>query len=366
MKKEINKYNDFSKDYLEWCKEYFAYKVHIFELDNTKDNFDVIKAEENIRSEKNTDIELLHDEIRKISNNGLNQLSNSFIGIKKYYYYFTKNNINSFNDISEVLINNFLNKDCVDDKLQFGTRSNYKINIVALLKFIEKESEQALNINYKDIKVIQNSESKKNNSKLVDWMDKKMIQKANKELLKMNFKSEFEKCRNILIFRILLFSGIERKELQNLKEENFIFKNGEMILRIFATPSRREREIDLPKAHLIRYFNKYKELKKDTELFFYDEKNQNKPIHQDLVTEIVRDILVFAKIDVRDKNPTMLRKTFAIYLNTEKNPETGLTMPEKNIQELMGLKNISQLKEILKLHSVEVMTASKHFLDLKI
>jgi hypothetical protein len=84
------------------------------------------------------------------------------------------------------------------------------------------------------------------------------------------------------------------------------------------------------------------------------------------VTEIVRDILVFAKINVRDKNPTMLRKTFAIYLNTEKNPETGLTMPEKNIQELMGIKNISQLKEILKLHSVEVMTASKHFLDLKI
>jgi integrase len=362
MKKKINKYNDFSKDYLEWCKEYFAYKVHIFELDNAK----VIKAEESIRSKKITSIELLHDEIRKISNMGIRQLSNSFIGIKKYYYYFTKNNIDSFDDIDEILINNFLNKDCPNDKLQFGTRNNYKVNIVALLKFIEKETNQSLNINYKDIKVIQNSESKKNNSKLVDWMDKKMIQRANKELLKMNFTNELEKCRNILIFRILLFSGIERKELQNLKEDNFIFKNGEMILRIFATPSRKEREIDLPKAHLIRYFNKYRELKKDTELFFYDEKNNNKPIHQDLVTEIVRDILVFAKINVRDKNPTMLRKTFAIYLNTEKNPETGLTMPEKNIQELMGIKNISQLKEILKLHSVEVMTASKHFLDLKI
>lgn len=36
-------------------------------------------------------------------------------------------------------------------------------------------------------------------------------------------------------------------------------------------------------------------------------------------------------------------------------------MPEKNIQELLGIKNSTEFASMLKLNSIDVMTASKHF-----
>lgn len=209
--------------------------------------------------------------------------------------------------------------------------------------------------------------SKNDKVNVIDWMDLKMIYKANKELLKYPFESEFEKCRDILIFRLFCFSGIEPKELIGLKEENFIFENNAMVLKIFETPTRKERCIDLPKAFFIDYFNKYKELKEnDIDLFFYHHKYSSKPLSNDFVTNIVKKILDFANIKIKDRTPRMLRKSFAINLNNEKNPETGLTMPEKNIQEILGIKNSTEFASMLKLNSIDVLTASKHFLNLKI
>lgn len=69
-----------------------------------------------------------------------------------------------------------------------------------------------------------------------------------------------------------------------------------------------------------------------SELYFYHHKNSSKPLNNDFVTNIVKKILDFATIKVRDKTPRMLRKSLAINLNNKKNLETGLTMPEKNIQ----------------------------------
>lgn len=365
--KSLLEFNNLEKDYLKWCKEYFAYKVLTFDKDSVSDDFDVVEMEEKIRSDKITNLDELHEVVRETANKGLGQLSNLSIGIKKFYD-FIKKDIKSLDKIDEVTIKTFINKKCLDDKLSFGTRSNYKNGIVGLFTFITNISkDNTFKINTKEIDVIENNESKRDKSKLIDWLDLKMISKANKELLKYPFESEFEKCRDILIFRLFCFSGIEPKELINLKEENFIFTNGEMFIKIFETPSRKERTIDLPKAYLIRYFNKYKELKENkTDLFFYHHKYSSKPLDNDFVTNVVKKILDFANIKVRDKTPRMLRKSLAINLNNEKNPETGLTMPEKNIQELLGIKNSTEFASMLKLNSIDVMTASKHFLNLKL
>lgn len=367
MNNILIEFNNLEKDYLKWCKKYFAYKVLTFDKASVSDDFDVVEMEEKIRSDKITNLDELHEVVRETANKGLGQLSNLSIGIKKFFE-FIKNDIVSLDKIDEVTINTFVNKKCLDDKLSFGTRNNYKNGIVSLFTFIINESKsKTFKIDSKEIEVIENTESKRDTSKLIDWMDMKMIGKANKELLTYPFENEFEKCRDILIFRLFCFSGIESKELIKLKEENFIFEKGEMMLKIFATPTRRERIIDLPKPFLIRYFNRYKELKENkTDLFFYHHKNSSKPLDNDFVTNIVKKILEHANIKVRDKTPRMLRKSLAINLHNEKNPETGLTMPEKNIQELLGIKNSTEFANMLKLNSIDVLTASKHFLNLKI
>ena len=367
MNKRILEYNNLEKDYLKWCKEYFAYKVLTFDRERVSDDFDAVEIEEKIRADKINNFDELHEIVREAANEGLGQLSNISIGIKKFFDYIKKD-IKSFDKIDEVTINSFLNKKCIDFKLSYGTRSNYKNGLVGLFTFIIDETKSKFpNLVLENVKVEESSESKRDTSKLIDWMDLKMISKANKELLKYPFETEFEKCRDILIFRLFCFSGIEPKELINLKEKNFIFDNGEMLIKIFETSTRRERSVDLPKAFLIRYFNRYKELKENkTDLFFYHHKNSSKPLDNDFVTNIVKKILDFANIKVRDKTPRMLRKSLAINLNNEKNPETGLTMPEKNIQELLGIKNSTEFASMLKLNSIDVLTASRHFLNLKL
>lgn len=367
MNKRILEFNNLEKDYLKWCKEYFAYKVLTFDKDSVLDDFDVVEMEEKIRSDKITNLDELHKIIKESANKGLSQLVNISVGVKKFFDYIKKD-VKSLDKINEITIKTFLNKKCVNDKLSLRTRINYKDGIVSLFAFIIYESEdKTFKINAKEIEVTENEENKIDKSNIIDWMDLKMIYKANKELLKYPFESEFEKCRDILIFRLFCFSGIEPKELINLKVNNFIFDNGEMLIKIFETASRRERTIDLPKDYLIRYFNRYKELKENkTDLFFYHHKNSSKPLDNDFVTNIVKKILDFANIKVRDKTPRMLRKSLAINLNNEKNPETGLTMPEKNIQELLGIKNSTEFASMLKLNSIDVLTASRHFLNLKL
>lgn len=61
----------------------------------------------------------------------------------------------------------------------------------------------------------------------------------------------------------------------------------------------------------------------------------------------------------------MLRKSYAIILNNEKGANR-LTQPEQNIKYLLGLSNTTQLRELLKYATIEVVTASKVFEDMEI
>lgn len=364
MNKKLIKFNDLEKDYLKWYTDYLIFKLRDYDLKKTNESFDYAEAENGLKDSTITNVDDLHKAVRKIANQGVNQLSNLSISIKKFYSYI-KEDTESLNLIDENKIDDFINKKCIDENLSYNVRVNYKISLVGLFAYIKSEIKDGFTINLKNIEVIQISEGNRVKNKFVDWMNRSMIKKANKEITKMNFDNEFEKCRNILVFRILLFTGIESNELRTLKEENFIFKNGNMNIKINKTLSREERIIDVHKPYFIKYFNRYKELREfKTNLFFYDEKSPINPIHKDLVTEIVKDILVFAKIKVRDKNPTMLRRSFMLNLHNEKNAITGRTMPKKEIQQLTGIKNTTQLNKILEPNSSDSIAASKHFLDL--
>ena len=79
----------------------------------------------------------------------------------------------------------------------------------------------------------------------------------------------------------------------------------------------------------------------------------------------MKKYLDFCKVDVRDKTPKLLRKTYALILNNTQN-ENGFTQPEQNIKYLLGLANTSQLREILKYGTIDVITASSVFANLDI
>lgn len=365
MNKQLLEFDSFEKDYLKWARLYSLDKYNTFDKTKVKDTFDVVALEDMLLDESINSIEELHKINNLINNRGLKQMATLSMAIKKFYYY-AKDRVNSFNELNSDLIKQYVNKDCIDQNLVYKTRCNYKNNLVAFLTFVNNENSDKIKLEIeKKIEVISNSDDKKNPYKLIDWMDSKMVKHFIKSMVSFAYPNEFEKCRDILITRLLICGGLEVTELVNVKEEDFTFETNSMSINVTKSNGN-TREVPLPKALFIRYYNEYLKIKdSESDLFFYSTKDSNKPIEKSLVKSIVEKLVNFSKINVRDKTPKMLRKSYIIFIHNEKN-RIGLTQPLANVQKLSGIENVSDLKEILKYATVDLITASDGFESLNI
>ena len=266
-----------------------------------KDNFDIDKLENKIKESKN--IEELHTSCKLIAKHGLKQITTLFLALKNFYEYLESRN-DTLLSVDTDYLEDYINRYCINLNISFGYRSNYKINIVAFLNYIDKECKLEHKFNIDKFKII----NKKITPESIDWLDFKTFSRVNKEILKYPYKKneELERNRDILIFRLFCFSGILMQEMAKLTIDSFIFKDNMMFLKIESDTEARNRQIPLPKEKLIRYFNKYIELKEpNTKTFFYG-KNKQK-IETSFLSELVKKYLDFCKVDVRDKTPKLLR-----------------------------------------------------------
>ena len=346
-------------NYIELAKDFLIYKLHRLDTSKVKDSFDVINLENEIQKSK--DIEELHTACKLIAKKGLKQINTLFLPLKSFYEYLESKK-DSLLNVDTFYLEDYINKVCIDLDISFGYRSNYKVSLVAFLNYVDNDYKYEHKFNIDKFKVI----NKKASTKLIDWIDIKTLSKVNKEILKYPYKKneEFEKNRDILIFRIFCFSGILINEMASLRTDSFIFKDNMMYLKVEGNADSKNREIPLPKEKLIRYYNKYLELRNPNAETFFCSKD-GKKIQTGLLSDIVKNYLEFCKVDVRDKTPKMLRKTYALILNNEKG-KNGFTQPEQNIKYLLGLANTTQLREILKYGTIDIVTASSVFENLEI
>lgn len=354
-------------EYLNYLRSFLKYKLHTLDKKNIKDDFDVIVLDDRLSDEKVSSIDELHSMSNLIASKGLKQITPISNAIKNFYKFLIDSKC-TFADINTVLLTDYINRICIDSNLSYGTRSNYKNSLTAFFTYIDNEFKNDFKFNIGKIKVTSIGTSSKSKEHLVDWLDTPTIIKINKEILKYPFNkkdNDFERNRDILIFRLFLFSGILPNEMVELTLESFVFEDEYMTLHIDGIGSR-NRNIPLPKAKLVRYHNQYLKVR-DTKSknFFYSPSESANKIDSKFLSIVVKRLLEFSKIDIKDKTPKMLRKTYAIFLNNEKN-EDGFTQPEKNIQYLLGITNITTLRKLLKYHSIELMTASKVFDGLNI
>lgn len=353
------------KNYVCLLKDFLIYKLHTLDDSKAKPNFDAIEMEEELEKTKN--IDEVHEACKTIAKNGLKQISTLFSPLKVFYNYLNEKEY-ILNDVDTDFLKHFINKVCIDLELSYGTRSNYKNSITAFCNFTDKNDSLEYKFNIEKFKVESLDESSKPKTEPTDWLDTPTFSRANKEILGY-FKKEdksLNKYRDILIFRLFSFSGILPNEMASLTIDSFVFKDDEMILKIDGMGAKK-REIPLPKRKLIVYYNAYEKLRdKTAKTFFYSPKKPSQKIDTKLLELVVKRMLDFLEVDVRNKTPKMLRKSYAIILNNEKNKETGLTQPEQNIKYLLGLSNTTQLRELLKYATIEVATASKVFEDMEI
>lgn len=357
---ELLEFNNFEQDYLKWAKIYSISKLHEFDHSKIKDNFDVIELEEKLNESCN--IEELHTINNLINRRGIKQMATLSMALKRFFIHI-KGKVNSFDELNSDFIGVFVNKHCMDMGLKYGIRNNYKKNLVAFLTEIGKTNKNNFKFPLEKIEVISNADDKKKPSELLDWLDSNMIREFLKKIVSYPYQNDFVKNRDILIARLFICSGIEINEIKTLTIKSFFFNSNEMNIKI-VKPNGKERIVPLPKPLFIRYYNQYLKIRENkTDLFFYDEVDNSKPIDTKTLKLIVDRLLEFSKINVRQKTPKMLRKSYIVFIHNEPD-ENGFTQPLKNVQELSGIENVSDLKEILRYGTIDVVTASDSFVKL--
>lgn len=348
-------------NYINFLKDFFKYKLHTLDASKTKDDFDAISLEIELLDVSVKTIDDIHSKCNLIASKGLKQITPISNGIKNFFKFLNTRKIN-LDDVDKELIIEYINKECIDIGLSYGTRKNYRNAIISLLTFIDEKKLLKKKFDIEKIEVIEDKNEIQN---VTDWLDTPSFVKVGNDILKFNFPNEFERNRDILIFRLFCYSGILPNEMAALTLNNFIFKDDSMILKIDGVGVKK-REIPLPKRKLIVYFNKYLELRDmKSKTLFYSPTNSKNKIDPIYLTNVVKKLLIFTKVEVKDKTPKMIRKSYAILLYNEKG-ESGFTQSEKNIQYLLGIRSISEVRELLKYNNLEVMTASNVFEHLNI
>jgi integrase len=356
------------KYFVEYAQAFLNFKLFKADKSKIKDDFNITVLKENLISKDIKTIEEVHAQCNIIATKGLKQLQPPSNALKNFHKYMKKNK-NTLDDVDTQYIDDYINVFCSNENLGIGTRNNYRKNIIAFCTFIDNTYKLDNKFNIKSFKVTSNDSQGSKKPSLEDWIDTPTIVKVNQEILEYDFKNnEFEKARDILIFRLFCFSGITPSEMASLTLDSFAFEDKIMYLNIKGARAKK-RTIPLPKRKLIVYYNQYlnlRESKADT--FFYSPSSDgfNSKIDTQYLNTVVKRLLVFTEVIVKDKTPSMLRKSWMILLNNEKDPITGFTQPLKNIQYLAGIELLQQVKDILKYSTIDVITATNVFDNLDI
>lgn len=346
----LKSFKIYQDNLLFWAKEYLAHKaLELFQKSKQSKIDDIIASKDSILNAQN--VAELKSACNALIQRDLRSLSKPLGGVASFFEYASKNT-DSFLSINTDLIYSY------SDSLHVveSTKRNYVDSVIELLTYIDNTNTDGFKFNIE----YETARKKKPKPKVYDSMDAEEFVRFSEDLTQFKAKTDFERCRNILICRILLYSGITPKELVHLKlGESLIVDAKSMYLKL----ENRSVLLYLPRNKLIRYFNQYQELRKKSthDYFFYGLSDPNEMLDTKKVNEIVKTMLKVAKIERKEMNATLLRVSLAVYLYNYR--KDGKQFPLSSIQQIMGHKNRIDTENMIGFHAKECVNISDVFLD---
>lgn len=350
IKDKLSKFNNIEQDLLFWVNIYLRYKtLDYYQKNDTNKIESISDVTQELRN--STSIEKTKEIAYKLKHNGLKSIS-KLIGATVSFYGFiqTRNN-------TEPLSMQSLNADLIEDykeniDLAQSSKKVYVDVIIELLTLVGNSNTDGFKYDL-DVDKIR---LPKVRTPLTDAMDKEEFKKFNKDLPKsQKNKSDFERARNILMCRILLYSGITAGELESLQlNKNFFLTDKGMKI---SFPNRIE--IDLPRALLISYFNEYKTLSK-SEHNYDIETNLLFNLSRLQIDTIVKNALLSIGINRKPLTAKLLRVSFAVYLYNSRTEDKQISV--ETIKELLNLKNKDDLMKMINFHDKKFAKVSNIFL----
>jgi hypothetical protein len=201
-------FKTFQENLLHWTKVYLAHKsLELFKKSKENRVDDIIKSRDEILNSKT--FESVQKACKELIKSDLKSLAMPLGAVAKFYSFAIENN-SDFKAFNSDFIYAFSERMTVAE----STRKTYLDCVLELLTYIENTNTDGFKfgIEYEGARL------KKSKPKVYDAMDDEEFARFSKMLPQYEkYKNEFEKCRTVLICRIMLYSGITPKELVSLK-----------------------------------------------------------------------------------------------------------------------------------------------------
>lgn len=363
---QLIQFNDIERNLLFWYKKFLVFKLGTLSQARVKPDFDISKHFHQINTSKTI------EDIRKSANEikpNMGAFYNIAIGLVRFYEFIPSMKIESITDITNsIFYDDFLGRYLNDSSNSLKVTS--KSAIKQLFDFIElhnifhdDNSPYIFNVT-KDSKgdTVVLKRLKKIKPVPV-WLNENELITLNQWLLKYKgYKKktyDFDKARNILVMKLLIYSGITASELVNLKPEDVkeveAYRKKYIELNIVGS-NNEDRTIPIPRGKIIRYLNAYMDVRenKESDYLFYGALKKDEQMKTQFVLDAVKEYIKESGVVKNKITVEMFRNTHAILLG-------NLGAEALYVKERMGYKTLIATKEILKNCNKKALEASNKF-----
>lgn len=362
----LSPHNDTMQNLLFWIKEFLVYKLATLNKDKAKPDFDIAKHFKDLRASKS--IKEINEVARRVKPS-VGAFYNTTMHLVRFYKFVETMNLKQITDITNtVFYDDFLGRYL--DKSSQSIKTGNKSAVKMLFDFIE-----LCNIHHSDGSPYLFNITKDQSGKTVTlarlkkhkpvpiWLNENELKKLNKDLMAFTgYKKktyDFDRARNVLIMKILIYTGITASELVNLKPDNIeeVEAFGKKYIEFSIVGSHNvDRVIPVPRGKIIRYLNAYMKVRNNlaNEYLFYGALKKDEQMKTQFVLDMVKDYFEHSGI-VKNKITTeILRNTHAILLG-------NLGAEALYVKERMGHKTLTATKELLKHCNKKLLEASHKF-----
>ena len=309
MRYELDFLNTFDKTFLFWIQNFVRYKLTTLSNRQVSDKETFHEILQKLNTELN-DMDELRMYSKKARNIGLIGINTYINPIGKLYDEFVKLGFKSMKEIDEEFIIDFLAVHT--SSLSDSSKKNYRMAIIALFKYIDKQNQDdnfnsyVFNIELKNLASFKIAAG----SVLPTYMHDEEIKRFLRALETTVFKT-YSLAKNRLLIKMILYTGMRVSEALGIKVKD-MYKEGQYFIIKILGKGNKQRIAMIHEKYITKDLEEYKEYQNTGPLLFTS--RTAKKLTQPYVSYIMDKILLEAGIR-KDKNGAhMLRHTFATRL----------------------------------------------------
>ncbi|WP_333804243.1 tyrosine-type recombinase/integrase [Sulfurospirillum sp.] len=310
MRYKVDVKENFEKSLLFWLDRFIKSKLTSLSNRHVEENakLSAIIGALNQGCKSMDELKNLAKEARNIGLIGINLFINP---LEKFYYYALPMGITSLKEIDEELLSEFLASQT--GSLSDATKKNYRIAIISLFKFIDKQNEDEKGNSHQFRIELKNwgGLGGSRGEKLPAHMYKEELTRFFKAIEETEFKP-YVQAKNRLLIKMIIFTGMRVSEALGLRLKDMV-REGDYFIFQIKGKGNKPRTAMIKVEHIEHDLNEWMGYRSSENALLFQSRT-GKPLTQAYVSYIMDKMLMQAGIRKEKNGAHMLRHTFATLL----------------------------------------------------